>query len=242
MTGRLPGLVVLFGLTAAVPLMAADPYQTVLGTPHDFVVRGDLPAGQRVCASCHGHDRMGAVDPLASGSGTDPVAQTSPPAAPPPLWQPSAPSFLIGSGHQAGKNLPTGSSGVCLECHDGVLGREVHQLDRGNARSFDHPYNTPYPRRADGRFLPERPTLNQYRYWSIPDLRDGRLVLPSGPVSTRLVLAGADSSTEGGAIPNLVRTGDGIMHCDSCHDPHSNGNGPFLRAPAHDLCLICHDR
>jgi predicted CXXCH cytochrome family protein len=127
-----------------------------------------------------------------------------------------------------------------LGCHDGVLGTEIHQAATGTVKSFDHPNNVVYPRRANGQFRPERPTVNQYRYWSIPDLRDGNLVLPTGPTSSRLALSAPTDPAYPGA--SLVRTSQGMVQCDSCHDPHDNGSAPFLRAPAQDLCFICHDR
>jgi predicted CXXCH cytochrome family protein len=30
------------------------------------------------------------------------------------------------------------------------------------------------------------------------------------------------------------------MTCVTCHDPHKNPHGMLLRAPAKDLCLVCH--
>jgi predicted CXXCH cytochrome family protein len=128
-------------------------------------------------------------------------------------------------------------SDACLACHDGVLGQEIHRAVTRDAKTFDHPSNVVYPRRPDGRFVPERPTANQYRYWSIPDLRDGNLTLPTGPTSA--ILAEADRTNP---VSRTVRTSDGMMQCGSCHDPHDNASAPFLRAPAQDLCFVCHDR
>ncbi|MEO5657438.1 MAG: hypothetical protein ABIO65_13305, partial [Nitrospiria bacterium] len=122
---------------------AADPYQSVFGTPHDFLARGDLPSGQRVCGSCHTANDVSRPDI----PGTGLVGDGLPPATPPsPLWQPSAPPFTVGPPDQTGASQAAGRSGRCLECHDGVLGREVHQIGRGGSRVFDHPYNIRYPR------------------------------------------------------------------------------------------------
>lgn len=237
MTARRTGFPLLgVWLVTATVGWAADPYQSVFGTPHDFLARGDLPSGQRVCGSCHTTNDVSRPDIPGAGLVGDGLP---PPTPPSPLWQPSAPPFTVGPPDQIGASQAAGRSGRCLECHDGVLGREVHQIGRGGSRVFDHPYNIRYPRDADGRFTPKRPTVNQYRYWSIPDLRDGRVIAPTGPVSTRLALTGADPAA---GMRTLVRTSNGMLHCDSCHDPHDNRNAPFLRAPAHDLCLICHDR
>jgi predicted CXXCH cytochrome family protein len=212
----------------AVPAEAADSYDAVINSPHNFFARSEFPIGRRVCTGCHadGMARQAADTPaLAEGE--------APPA--PPLWQRDAAAYALSSTAQ-----PSEASTACLGCHDGVLGTEIHQTASGTAKSFDHPNNVVYPRRANGQFRPERPTVNQYRYWSIPDLRDGNLVLPTGPTSSRLALSAPTDSAYPGA--RLVRTSQGMVQCDSCHDPHDNGSAPFLRAPAQDLCFICHDR
>lgn len=229
-------------VTAPRGAAAAEPYDAVLTSPHNFFVRSEFPIGSRVCYGCHA-EGPGRVGPAPMSSGTaaatpspdgavssDPASLPDAEPAPlPPLWQRGAKGYAI--------SLSTGgSSTACLGCHDGVLAQEVHRLGQPDAPVFDHPYNVMYPRRANGRFVPERPTVNQYRYWSIPDLHNGDLVLPTGPTSNLLTMPAATAGAR------VVRTSEGLVQCDSCHDPHNNGSAPFLRAPAHDLCLICHDR
>lgn len=216
-------------IAAAHPAAAsAESYDAVLTSPHNFFAQSEFPIGSRVCYGCHadGPDRTG---PSASPAPTD---TSEPPVdAPPPAWQRGAKAYTV--------SHPAGGSTACLGCHDGVLGQEVHQMGRPDASSFDHPYDVVYPRRANGRFVPERPTVNQYRYWSLPDLRDGDLLLPTGPTSRFLAVPASGADAAGARV---VRTREGLVQCDSCHDPHDNGSAPFLRAPARDLCLICHDR
>lgn len=228
----------LLALVATAPqdAPAAQPYDTVLASPHNFFVRSEFPIGSRVCYGCHAEgpgraaaSSTAAVSPAAppdgSASSAPAVQPDAQPAPPPPLWQRGAKGYAV--------SLATGgSSTACLGCHDGVLAQEVHRMGEPDHPVFDHPYNVVYPRRANGRFVPERPTVNQYRYWSIADLHNGDLVLPTGPTSTMV-------TTDG---PGAVRTSEGRVQCDSCHDPHNNGSAPFLRAPAQDLCLVCHDR
>ncbi len=228
----------LLALVATAPhgTAAAQSYDAVLASPHNFFVRSEFPIGSRVCYGCHaeGPDRAAAPLPAAgetvappdgSALGVPAVRPDAPPATPPPLWQREAKAYAVSP-------ATGGSSTACLGCHDGVLAQEVHRMGDPDQPVFDHPYNVVYPRRANGRFVPERPTVNQYRYWSIADLHNGDLVLPTGPTSTMVTTAGASA----------VRTSEGRVQCDSCHDPHNNGSAPFLRAPAQDLCLICHDR
>lgn len=230
---------------APIDAAAAEPYESVLTTPHNFFARSEFPIGSRVCYGCHGEgpgrvalgatspQTDGAAGPEVSAPGEQPAPDTEPPP-PPPLWQRDAKAYAV--------SLATGgSSTACLGCHDGVLGQEVHQMGHPDAPKFDHPYNVVYPRRANGKFVPENPTVNQYRYWSIPDVRNGDLVLPTGPTSRLLAVpTGAASGALSGV--HVVRTSEGRVQCDSCHNPHDNGSAPFLRAPARDLCFICHDR
>jgi predicted CXXCH cytochrome family protein len=225
---------------------AVEPYETVLASPHNFFPRSEFPIGSRVCYGCHA-EGPGHIGPAPTSLRTDgartpevpaPSDEGSPPdeepPPSPPLWQRGAKAYAVA--------LTTGgSSTACLGCHDGVLGQEVHQMGHPEAQKFDHPYNVVYPRRANGKFVPERPTVSQYRYWSIPDLRNGDLVLPTGPTSRLLALRTGSASDATPGV-RVVRTSEGRVQCDSCHDPHDNGSAPFLRAPAQDLCFICHDR
>lgn len=160
-------------------------------------------------------------------------------------------------------NQPTGSSFSCLACHDGVLGKDMHGVNVGAPRfgaegalplegvvgrlgapplsRVDHPISVPYPRRPDGRFDPENPTVTFSRYWAIPDRRPDGFTLPVDHVSSYLDLpAGGNVSRE--SISTLVRTTSGRVECDSCHNPHSEQVRPFLRVPSASLCLVCHDR
>jgi len=251
MTRRLQTFLALAWLLAAPAVtLAADAFQAVIDSPHNLIAPSDLPAGQSVCFTCHADgpayrgpglppdESPATVSPLLS---LDVAPRPAPPVPTGPLWQNGAPSFAVSGGEQAARSTPGGASSVCLGCHDGVLGAEVHQLGAQRARTFDHPYNTPYPRLANGQFRTDRPTVNQYRYWSIPDLGDGGMVLPTGPTSAQLAIPPGALTADLSAL-QMVRTSKGMVHCDSCHNPHDNGNAPFLRAPAHDLCLICHNR
>ncbi len=243
MTWGVPGLPTLVVLLMAWNgPAAAEPFQAVVNSPHDFFGRSETPAGQRVCYGCHTAGpayRTGGVPVVPT---PQPEDSPSPPGGTTaPLWQKDALPFTLESSVPNTKDVPGGSSSVCLGCHDGVLGVEVHQGTSTQSKGFGHPYNISYPRRANGQFRADRPIVNQYRYWSLPDLRDEGLVLPTGPTSDLLIIPPGVEPTDLASL-QMVRTSDGVMHCDSCHNPHDNGNPPFLRAPARDLCLICHNR
>ncbi|MBI3608569.1 MAG: cytochrome c3 family protein [Nitrospirae bacterium] len=237
MTRGIPGLLTLAILVIAWSGPAiAEPFQAVVNSPHNFLGPSETPAGQHVCFGCHAEGPA-----YRAAGGATVLSTTTPEETTGPLWQKDAPPFTVESSAPGAKSAPGGSSSVCLGCHDGVLGLEVHQGASPQSKSFDHPYNTTYPRRANGQFRAERPIVSQYRYWSLPDLRDEGFVLPTGPTSDLLIIPTGVEPTDLASL-QMVRTSNGIMHCDSCHNPHDNGNAPFLRAPARDLCLICHNR
>lgn len=151
--------------------------------------------------------------------------------------------------------LPFGPSFDCLTCHDGVLGGDVHRLgsggrlilgrsadtDRELGRPTDHPDSVIYPRKPSGEFSGRNNEVRLERYWSIPDRNPGGLVVPDGPMSDYMHLDEVDLD-DPLQTAGLIRTFEGIIHCDSCHNPHLNAHRPFLRVPPKDLCLTCHQR
>jgi predicted CXXCH cytochrome family protein len=152
---------------------------------------------------------------------------------------------------------PHGPSFDCLGCHDGVLGADVHQLGQVSGRTearvlemqsvlnaprpTDHPDSILYPRRPDGEMSSDRPDPSLQRYWAIPDRDENGTTLPTGPTAAALNLQNIDTS-DPAQTSNLIRTFLGVIHCDTCHNPHVNANRPFLRLPAKDICLACHQR
>lgn len=196
---------------------------------------------------------------------------------------------------------PFGTSADCLGCHDGAFAADVHRggerYGRGGMQAIndfsdwletamgtdperksgvpDHPVSIIYPRKPDGELILSRPVSSQRRYFSIPDLQNEQLVLPTGPISkfyaqTPGNLQAAPSAigngngqtvaalptgggTTGGATAaataaegpeqlRLVHTTFGVVHCDSCHNAHSELHAGFLRDTSPQLCLLCHDR
>jgi len=225
-------------------LGAAQEFNQVLSSKHNVLAAGPGAAMDTVCVSCH-----------VEGKPTEAV----------PVWDKgnSIKSYPMHHITQppAGKGTPEtrpfGPSFDCLECHDGVLGNNVHQLGfsggapTGDADSIDaiqtglrltdHPDSIEYPREPDGRLLSDRTDPKLKRYWSIPDRNDEGIVLPTGPRSAALDLQNIDPN-DPAAVSALVRTYLGVIHCDSCHNPHIDTIRPFLRAPNTTLCLVCHNR
>lgn len=180
---------------------------TVINSKHDLSSAGPGPARaleeSQVCIFCH-------------------TPHNASPAA--PLWNRSNPVtyYQIYSSPtlQARIGQPTGSSKLCLSCHDGsialgmVLSRETpipmtHTIipagsDLTNDLSDDHPIGFRYDRQLSNR----DPQIRS------PDLIDKRIEL--GP--------------------------RGELECIACHDPHNNELGDFLRLPVDQgvLCNTCH--
>ncbi|MCP4593498.1 MAG: hypothetical protein GY842_22400 [bacterium] len=143
-----------------------------------------------------------------------------------PLWNrdESAASYQIyeSSTLDAKPGQPTGSSKLCLSCHDGTiaLGRVLSRSDR--------------IRMTGGDFMPSGLTnLGS-------DLSDDH------PVSFEYT-SGLAASDRQLANPTGLRTEvrldvAGRLQCTSCHNPHSNAYGSFLvtRQEHGELCTSCH--
>ncbi|MDH5525830.1 MAG: cytochrome c3 family protein [Nitrospirota bacterium] len=223
--GRLTTLLAALLTLAALPAAAQTPYYDELrGTTHDFSLRG----GGEICLGCHVNPPDTAADDFLVAS---------------PLWGGGWNSGLFPVGQAAADDW-SDTSDACLECHDGGLAGAVHQQrdevvtrERGGSRSPDHPIRIPYPRAVSGKFVVPTPLPQHLQYWSVPDMKGEQLILPHGPTSSYQTLVDVDSATF-----NAVRTRDGKVHCESCHNPHSNKAAPYLRAMPPDLCLVCHEK
>ena len=241
----------LFGSAGA----ADESFLSVVQTPHNLTVSSLMDP----CGVCHTN---GEPQP-------HPGKKEKSEKVIPPKWvkigalenlhfSPKAHSF-------PGQNLkrPIGSSHRCLSCHDGVVAMDAHVMglrEEGASdfnkfldgffeplggpgdRSFrflDHPISISYPRKPNGQFKGNNTTPRMHRYWSIPDLSDEGITLPTGPQSSYLHLPTQEKASSRSL---LVRTTGGLVECDSCHNPHNNEKAAFLRESGHSLCLICHDR
>ena len=249
------------GISIVGAVQAADsPLDEVKETRHNLAVPAG--AGTDACAICH-------TDAIPWRAAETPKESAAQPEAAPPLWDAARGAVSPFRAMQTlplseqPYNHPTGPSMVCLSCHDGALGTDMHGINVDNPRvgapanvpwkgmagareapplsRVDHPISILYPRRPDGRFVPQNPTVTRSRYWALPDRHPGGLTLPTADTSAYLDLPkGSVTSSE--YLSTLVRTTGGKMECDSCHNPHSEKVRPFLRVPSKTLCLVCHDR
>ena len=63
---------------------------------------------------------------------------------------------------------------------------------------------------------------------------------PGGGISVAAIPTA--TAVEGPEQFRLVHTTFGVIHCDSCHNAHSELHNGFLRDKSPQLCLLCHDR
>lgn len=232
---------VVFSLIGATGAWAQG-FDEVMRTTHNvFSTGASTPMGE-VCGSCHFDG--------------EPSGRT-------PAWdRNTAVKVFLPTGLTAdvsrGRNgaRPFGPSIDCLGCHDGVLGSDVHQIGLSSegaprisenslfhkeSRSPDHPDSILYPVKPTGELMVESPDPALQRYWSIPDRTEDGITLPTTSTSDYLNIHNIDT-TDPAQTSNLVRTFMGVVHCDTCHNPHVNESRPFLRLPPQQLCLACHQR
>ena len=189
----------LFCLCVVVTVLGAPRlYGIVAGSPHDFSPGRD---GSQACQFCHTPHMALANTPLWNHTLSNAVYT---------IYQSSSLDAEVGQ--------PTGSSKLCLSCHDGTIALESSvrggggttlmppgKANIGTDLSDDHPISFIYsadlaakdPQLRDPSSLPEELALDKF----------------------------------------------GEMQCVTCHDPHDDTFGKFLVLPniKSNLCLKCHD-
>jgi len=123
------------------------------------------------------------------------------------------------AGHQGGQ--PEGSSKKCLSCHDGVTAIDNYG---GNDGFFN-----------DVKIPPWRPTNLSV------DLRDDH---PIGIQYPPPDLTGYHDKSTFTGVKVVTISGVDRVECTSCHNPHNNALGSFLRQTLDGsaICLECHDK
>ena len=190
-----------------------------------FVSGGDSVVGSPHDLSARGPGRARAIDETRVCV----FCHTPHNAAPQtPLWNRHDPPrhyrIYQSSTLDARVDQPSGPSKMCLSCHDGSLA-----LGAVLSRPVTHPILT------TPRTIPPGPTdLTN-------DLSDDH------PIGFRYdrALASADGQIR---TPELISRElplgrHGEVHCTTCHDPHNNSQGNFLRMTDRytAICVTCHD-
>ena len=200
----------LFGLTC-LPVMAG----TITGTAHDF--SGSGWSGGEICIACH-------TPHNADSTVTDA-----------PLWNHnlSTASYALYDSPtlDATTAQPTGTSKLCLSCHDGTVAYDnsaggttmsgPSAVGSGTlGLSDDHPISFDYNAAlvsADGALHPV----------------------------TRTVTIGSGTDTKTGSINDVMLIA-GQVQCATCHDVHNKftDGGSLLRISnsGSNLCLTCHNK
>ena len=123
--------------------------------------------------------------------------------------------YTTAAGHQGGQ--PEGSSKLCLSCHDGATAIDAFGDNEGSVLIGDRPSNLTRNLRDDHPIGIEYPP---------PDLTGYN-----------------DKGTFTGVKVVNVNGVDQV-ECTSCHDPHDNTLGMFLRQTLDGsaICLECHNK
>jgi predicted CXXCH cytochrome family protein len=184
----------------------------IRSTRHNLSISGRGPirssTESQICIFCH--------IPHQKGSATRYLWNRSDPANP---YIPYFSSTL-----KADVGQPTGSSRMCLSCHDGTIAL-------GAITSSP----TEIPFRGGLRFIPENSASNLGT-----DLSDDH---PVSFVYDEMLALDDRQLREPSALPPQVKLENNQLQCTACHDPHHNPYGHFLVMDntASSLCMACHD-
>jgi predicted CXXCH cytochrome family protein len=185
----------------------------IRSTKHNLSISGPAPirasTESEICIFCH--------IPHQKGSAIRYLWNRSDPANP---YIPYFSSTL-----KADVGQPTGSSRMCLSCHDGTiaLGAIVSSP-------------TEIPFKGGIRFIPE----DSSSYLGT-DLSDDH---PISFVYDEMLSLDNREIRSPSVLPPQVRLEYNQLQCSACHDPHDNTYGQFLVMDntASSLCTACHDR
>ena len=181
------------GVFRSLPAMAA-----VEGTPHDLSAIG----GGNTCSFCHTPHGSIAGTPLWNHALSNAVYK---------IYQSTSLDAKIGQ--------PTGSSKLCLSCHDGTVA--LTETLSGN--------------QGAPRFIPEgKSNLGT-------DLSDDH---PISFVYPAQVLSAHMNIRPASMLPSsLSLDRHGEIQCTTCHDPHDNRYGKFMTMPNRrsQMCVSCHE-
>ncbi len=141
------------------------------------------------------------------------------------LWNRSDPTSLYtlynSTTRQTAANQPSGASRMCLSCHDGTIA-----LGKVSSRFFD--------------ILMTQQLLDTGPAALTTDLSDDHPI--SFVYDSSLSLANPEYKDPALFLNQNILDRNNEMQCTSCHDPHDDFNGMFLREYNANsaLCLTCH--
>lgn len=191
---------------------AAAQSQSIIASPHNLSVMGPgnvvAASEQQICIFCHTPHHASDVQPLWNRN------------APVSAYRPYASNSL-----QATPGQPTGSSKLCLSCHDGTIALG-NVLSRNQTIAMAGGMTTLPPGKSNlGTDLSDDHPIS-FRYDTELAGKNTKLKSPNTvSSSTRL-----DANRE--------------LQCTSCHEPHNNRFGKFLVMDnsGSQLCKSCHQQ
>ena len=202
-------LLLLAFLTPVPPAFAQEGGSNVALTKHNLTAAGpgEVRVGgtKDVCAYCH---TPHAANPIA------------------PLWNRSDQGTYYDTYDSttlvATVGQPTGSSRLCLSCHDGTI-------------AMNQTYN---PSNATGTSIFISPTDSGYLG---TDLTDDHPI--SFPYDAALATQHPELHSPDNLPAALPLDSQGQLQCTTCHNPHNDNFGQFLRMDntASAMCRSCHD-
>jgi len=213
------------GLVAAVCLLLppntyADNPNSVIYSPHNLSISslGTVHANTEteVCIFCHTPHHASATDGPLWNHKMSAATYT-------PFTSPTLTALNVSIGQ------PTGSSRLCLSCHDGTVA-----LGLVGNRPGGIAMNNPLPAASDL-------SLNLSSDHPISFIYDSALANAANAASL------GDGLVDPRTLPpEVVLENGNILQCTTCHDPHNNQYGSFLVINNNDpnnpskLCVTCH--
>jgi predicted CXXCH cytochrome family protein len=194
-------------------LSASAQSGTIRSTKHNLSISGpgDITASSesQICIFCHIPHREGSKMPY--------------------LWNRSSPSTpytpYYSSTLNADVGQPTGSSRMCLSCHDGTIALGA---------IVSSPKEIPF--KGGIRFMPEKSPS-----YLGTDLSDDHPVSFAYDAALTMKNIELKDPTQ---LPPTIKLENNIqVQCISCHNPHDDSYGRFLVMDniASSLCITCHD-
>ena len=198
----------------------------VSGTPHDLTVNSakyGAPAaaytGLTPCNFCHAVHRSNN-----SFAGAPLWNRQNLPAA---AWTMYDQTSLTGGSVDA---TPNAASLTCLACHEGSAALGA-LFSTGGTNVLTGGTMTAIDPIASRNFVIGRDLSNDHPV-SFPYVGIGGNSFPS-------ITSSGTAAANVSGLP-LYGASFNRMECATCHDPHNNDNGRFLRQPSAGICAVCH--
>lgn len=233
-------------LVVLIPASVAFAQSTVAFGPHDFSAGSalrntDSDIGGQTCVFCHTPHNGAVAVPLWNRSNTTTSYQVYT-------------SSTMDAASPTAAAIQSSISGACLSCHDGSIAIDVLTNLRGAA----HAASVAFTRQATakGTYGSSGTGQNNIMTGGTPflgnDLRNdhpitiiyetSRAATP-GEFVTQTITGAKISVGATNPLPLYGgATATATVECASCHNPHNNVNGGFLRKSnvGSALCLTCH--